>query len=101
MEITFKPENIFKNEDGDYQDKAGNRFTKEWVNRYRVYSQYIGSYARPDEPWKLLYSCNTKEDAESLKKSEEKQNKKDGNEYPLKFKVVDAGQPNYYYSLIW
>ena len=94
-------ENIFKNEDGDYQDKAGNLYTKERVNRYHVYSKWTGSSARPDEPWSLVYSCDTLESAKRLKEEEEKNDVKKGNDHLIKYKVKDAGKPSYYYSLLW
>ena len=78
-------ENIFKNEDGDYQDKAGNLYTKERVNRYHVYSKWTGSSARPDEPWNLVYSCDTLESAKRLKEEEEKNDVKKGNDHLIKY----------------
>ena len=91
---------IFKNENGDYQDKAGNFYYEEKILRYRVMTKYVGSNARENERWRLTFSSSTLDGANRLMKQEAERMKKHGYKNEI-MKVVDNGEASSYFSLMY
>ena len=91
---------IFKNKNGDYQDKAGNFYYEEKILRYRVMTKYVGSNARENERWRLTFSSSSLEQANKLVEHQTERMKK-ANYKNLAFKVVDNGKASSHFSLMY
>ena len=99
-ENKMKNHEIFKNENGEFQDKNGNIYYEEKILRYRVMSKYVGPQATEHDKWRLSYSSSTLKGVEELM-NHEVQRMEQANYKNEIMKVVDNGEESSVFSLMY